>query len=99
MKLIRHTYMVGPRRINKMLFLFDFENCCHYIFQKTKVCLNSERVKNLKLLLMVNCKLGKVELYSSWGSIVSNLFFYWGEVLFKSGVAFKRIRYVYLKIK
>ena len=56
-----------------------------------------KRMKSLRLLLLTR----KVGLYSSWDSIVSKSIFDWvvldferGEVLFKSGVAFKRIRYV-----
>ena len=70
----------------------------------TKVRLNSERVKKFEIALD-----GEVELYSSWKRwgciqagvlLFQNYFltgvvlgFEWGEVLFKSGVAFKRIRY------
>ena len=73
--------------------------------KNTKVLVNSERVKNLKLLLT-----GEVGLYSSWqgwGYIQAGvllfqkcfligvvLVFEWSEVLLKSGVTFKRIRYM-----
>ena len=53
--------------------LIKFFDLIYMYSQNTKVCLNSERLEKLKLLLT-----GEVGLYSSWSSIVSKLFFDWG---------------------
>jgi len=77
-----------------LLFSLDFENFCPIKYSKTpKFVFEQREGKKIEIALdwrgRVVFRLGKVGLYSSWGSIFSK----WGEVLFKSGVAFKRIRY------
>ena len=62
-----------------MVFSFNFE----IVVQLHKhQSLSEQREGKLKLLLMVIFNLGKVGLYSSWGSIVSKLFFDWGCIRF-----------------